>query len=128
VPASYAFGNGDDLGINISFIPPPPTGDEEIIGVPFDSGKPTCSINLLCNRNGTLKKYQIQVISKDRCSESGQFESLVANNKSLIQTDTQFLECIKKTYERKMCGIWRRLFSIKTLREIRLVSVSSAFK
>ncbi|KAL4955396.1 hypothetical protein BDW69DRAFT_160779 [Aspergillus filifer] len=40
----------------------------------------------------------------------------------LIQSDLQFLKTVRSIYEQKMCGIWRRIFSFKTLRQIRLVS------
>lgn len=88
--------------------------------------KPTCSINLLCRRNGILQKHQIQVISQARCSSPDQSENLIASNKKLIQTDAQLFEVVRKTYQKKMYGIWRRIFSLKTLREIRLVLVSFA--
>lgn len=119
-------GDPDGLGIDLSFMPPRLTCGEDKIGVPFDTKKPTCSINLLCRRDGTLQKYQVQVISKDRRLEPDQFESLVASNKGLIQTDVQFFTTIKKVYEKKMYGTWRMIFSLKTLREIRLISVSFA--
>ncbi|RJE19883.1 hypothetical protein PHISCL_07774 [Aspergillus sclerotialis] len=112
----------DKPGINLSFLPPRLTQDGDTVGKPFDTGKPTCSINLLCHRNGILQKYQVQVISKDRCAGPNQYNSLIASNKRLIKTDIQFFKAVKKTYEKEMYGIWRTLFYLKTLREIRLVS------
>lgn len=117
----------DELAIDLSSLPPHLTGDEDTVGEPFDVGKPTCSMNLLCHRNGISQKYQVQVISQDRCAGPDQYYSLIASNKRLIKTDIHFFQTVKKTYEKRMCGIWRSLFSLKALREIRLVSVCSPF-
>lgn len=119
--------DSDLVGIDLTFLPRHLRRDADAIGKPFDVGKPTCSINLLCHRNGILQKYQVQVISKDRCAGSGQFDRLVASNKRLIQTDIQFFKAVKRTYEKEMYGISRRLFSLKALREITLVWVRSPF-
>lgn len=117
--------NSHDPGIDFS-LPPQPIRDKATLELPFDVEKPTCSINLLCRRNGILQKHQIQVISQARCSSPDQFENLIASNKKLIQTDAQLFEVVRKTYQKKMYGIWRRIFSLKTLREIPLVLVSFA--
>lgn len=125
----YKSGGIDDgPGIDLTLMPPRLTHDEDTIGLPFDTGKPTCSINLLCQRDGILQKYQVMVISKDQCIGPNEFERLIARNKRLIQTDTQFFKAIKEIYEKKMYGIWRSMFSLKTLREIRLISVSFDFR
>ena len=126
-PALPASPTADGLVIDLCYLPPPLTLDGDTIGRPFDTKKPTCSISLLCNRNGFLQKYQVHVISKDRCAGPDQFDSLVARNMRLIKTDFQLFKTLKRTYEREMCDIWRKSFSLKALREIRLVSVCSTF-
>lgn len=115
----------DDVGIDLSLRPFSKLlkQDEDTAEKLFDTEKPTCSINLICQRNGFLQKYQIHVINKDRCATPDQFDSLITNVKGLIKTDSQFFKTVKRTYDKKMRGIWRRLFSLKELREIRLVSV-----
>ncbi|OQE17832.1 hypothetical protein PENSTE_c019G09469 [Penicillium steckii] len=114
----------DEVGIDLSLRPFSKLlkQDEDTAEKLFDTEKPTCSINLICQRNGFLQKYQIHVINKDRCATPDQFDSLITNVKGLIKTDSQFFKTVKRTYDKKLRGIWRRLFSLKELREIRLVS------
>ncbi|GAA88462.1 hypothetical protein AKAW_06576 [Aspergillus luchuensis IFO 4308] len=107
VPTSFGLplpnpSTADELGIDLCFLPPRLTRDGDTVGIPFDTKKPTCSISLLCHRNGFLQKYQIHVISKDRCAGLDQFDSLVTSNKRLIKTDVQFFKTVKRTYEREM--------------------------
>ena len=80
----------DDVGIDLSLHPPSKLlkQDEDTAGKPFDIDKPTCSINLICQRNGFLQKYQIHVINKDRCATHDQFDNLITNVKGFIKTDT----------------------------------------
>lgn len=126
VPVSFPLDAGGP-GVDLSSMPPRLTRDEDRFGIPFDVWKPTCSINLICHRNGALQKHQVQVIDKSRCGGQDRFESLIASSNGLIQTDEQLFERIKNIYERKMYGTWRSMFSFKTLREIRLASVSLLF-
>ncbi|KAL4791617.1 hypothetical protein BDV19DRAFT_392963 [Aspergillus venezuelensis] len=89
---------------------------------PFDVEKPTCSINLLCHRNGELQKHQIHVIHHRRCKGLEEFLKLIDDNNELISSDKQLLTTMRHIYEQEMYGVWRRIFSFKFLRRIRLVA------
>jgi hypothetical protein len=48
----------------------------------------------------------------------------LAANSNFVQTDDRFLEQVKRAYEIKMCGFWRRYLSLKSHRAFRILSVS----
>jgi hypothetical protein len=88
--------------------------------------KPTCSLNLMCYRPGyqgcVLK--QITVIGRSRyTSEEAYREALLKHKDSLISSDEDFFRALRTTYMQHMCSHWRRHFSMKTLHQIRLLSV-----
>jgi hypothetical protein len=88
--------------------------------------KPTCSLNLICYRSGTkgCELYQIQTAKQSRFKDEGAFQKALAHNPDLIVNDEQFFYALRNVYLKKMCGFWRRVFFLKTLRGIRLLSVS----
>lgn len=73
-----------------------------MLGVPSSVESPTCSVNLICHRNGNLQIFQFQVIRKEQCAEPDQFKNLIAENEALVHTDIQFLKTMRKVYE-KVC-------------------------
>jgi hypothetical protein len=87
----------------------------------------TCSLNLICYRPGSqgCVLRQIRVIQSSLCPNLHMFEGLVAANPDLVTTDQQFFERLREEYQGNMCSLTRRLFSLKTLRKIRLLSVST---
>jgi hypothetical protein len=89
--------------------------------------KPTCSLNLVCYRSGTkgCELFQIQTAKRSRYKDETAFQKAVAANPNLIVNDEQFFYALRDVYLGKMCNIWRRFFFLKTLRGIRLLSVSN---
>jgi hypothetical protein len=89
--------------------------------------KPTCTLNLVCYRSGAsgCKLHQL------RCATWARYPStldLVAARKKdpkLIISDAEFFHALRDGYRKQMCGFWRRVFFLKTLRGLRLLSVSS---
>jgi hypothetical protein len=75
--------------------------------------KPTCSLNLMCYRPGSQGciRRQIQVVEKFSEDYPG-----------MIRTDQEFFRALHREYEQHICGFWRRYLSLKTLRQIRLLS------
>jgi hypothetical protein len=93
---------------------------------PDGTPKPTCSLNLICYRPGSQGCVirQIQVVKRSLCTDGKVFGALLSTNPDLIQTDEEFFQSLQTEYSKKMCSLTRRLFSLKTLRKIRLLSVS----
>jgi hypothetical protein len=89
--------------------------------------KPTCSLNLLCYRPGyqgcVLK--QITVIGRSRYPNEDAYNKALGENKNLVSSDEEFFQSLHAAYSRQMCSFWRRHFSMKTLQQIRLLSVST---
>jgi len=91
-------------------LPPTQTATSPTID---DWSKPTCSLNLMCYRPGSQGciRRQIQVARKS----SEEYPAM-------IQTDQDFFQALHREYEQHICGFWRRYLSLKTLRQIRLLS------
>jgi hypothetical protein len=91
----------------------------------YISSHPICSL-LVCCRTGTkgLQSHQIQTVLESRFEDKEDFRNIINHNQNLISTDVQLFQALRDVYLSKMCGFWRRYFSLKTLREIRLLSVS----
>jgi hypothetical protein len=80
----------------------------------FDGlNKPTCSLNLMCYRSGSQGciRRQIQVVRK-----------WGEGYPEMIRNDQEFFQALHHEYEQHICGFWRRYLSLKTLRQIRLLS------
>lgn len=89
--------------------------------------KPTCMLNLVCYRSGMqgCELNQIYVANRNRYKLKMDFSKAVRDNPDLITDDRTFFHALRRVYLREMCGIWRRMLFLKTLRGIRLLSVSS---
>ena len=92
--------------------------------------KPTCSLNLVCYRSGGrgCEFHQIQTAKRSLFESEDKFRTALAENPELITTDTEFFQALRDVYLGKMSGFWRRAFFLKTLKGIRLLSVSKASK
>jgi hypothetical protein len=90
-----------------------------------DLDKPTCSLNLICYRPGSQGCIlrQIRVIDKKRFEALNDYHQTLKLNPGIIETDHDFFDAIRTEYTKNMCSFWRRKFSLKTLRQIRLLSV-----
>ncbi|EUC47819.1 hypothetical protein COCMIDRAFT_89190 [Bipolaris oryzae ATCC 44560] len=89
--------------------------------------KPTCSLNLMCYRSGSqgCVRRQIHVLSQARLGVSrDDYSKIVSvkNSGGLIRNDKEFFAALHREYEHHICGFWRRYLSLKTLRQIRLLS------
>lgn len=91
----------------------------------YDTDKPTCSLNLVCYRGGTegCVLRQIQTVLASRYPDKEAFELATKGNAQLIATDKRFFKDLRRMYSGEMSGMWRRWFSLKTLRGFRLLSV-----
>src|SRR5262249_17179859 len=92
----------------------------------YISTKPTCSLNLVCYRSGAAgcELYQIQVAKASRFAGNETFQKFLKDNPDILITDKEFFKALRRVYCGKMCSIWRRVFFLKTLRGLRLLSVS----
>lgn len=95
--------------------------------VHYDTSKPTCTLNLVCYRSGSkgCELHQIQTAKRSRFKSDADFQRMVDETPGLVVTDEQFFRALRTVYLDKMCGFWRRVFFLKTLRGIRLLSVSA---
>lgn len=87
--------------------------------------RPTCSLNLVCYRSGATgcKLQQIHVAEQTRFKSDHAFKAACAARPDLLTSDYALLQALRNTYLRAMCGFWRRIFFLKTLRGIRLLEV-----
>ncbi|CAO2656555.1 Nn.00g053580.m01.CDS01 [Neocucurbitaria sp. VM-36] len=87
--------------------------------------KPTCSLNLICYRPGSqgCVRRQMQVARKSHVQPQ---EKVPQQNAGLITSDEQFFLALSREYNQHICGFWRGLVSLKTLRQIRLLSYTGA--
>jgi hypothetical protein len=92
----------------------------------YDTSKPTCSLNLVCYRSGAkgCDLQQIHCLLRSRLPGDESFVAIADANPHLVHTDDQFFHEIRQLYETKMCGFFRRYFSLKTLRMFRVLAVS----
>lgn len=93
---------------------------------PSTNMKPTCMLNLVCYRSGMqgCELHQIYVANRNRYKLKRDFSKAIRDNPELITDDRAFFHALRDVYLHKMCGIRRRMFFLKTLRGIRLLSVS----
>jgi hypothetical protein len=94
----------------------------------MDSKVETRSLNLVCYRQGQqgCKSYQVQVARwrKDvRIEHEDDIHRAVAGFPQLSVTNEAFMRALRRGYEKRMCGFWSRLFSLKSPRFVRLRSV-----
>jgi hypothetical protein len=84
--------------------------------------KPTCTLNLVCYTRG-CSLSQIQVTLASKFEKEEQYKKLLAAHPKVITTDRQLFDGLRDRYRNDFCGFWRRFFSLKTLRTLRLLSV-----
>jgi hypothetical protein len=92
----------------------------------YVSTHPICALQLVCYRTGIkgCELHHIQTVLESRFEDNQDFQNTIIKNPSLISTDTKFFQALRDVYLGKMCSFWRRAFFLKTLRGIRLLSVS----
>lgn len=106
----------------------PPHGRTRRNAPGLDRGIETRSLNLVCYREGQqgCKSHQMQVARwrrRDRDASEDDLLRAVAGFPLLNVTDEALMQALRRGYENKMCGFWRRIFSLKSLRFVRLRSV-----
>jgi hypothetical protein len=91
----------------------------------YISTSPTCSLNLVCYRSRArgCKLGQIQTIAKSRFQDEAAFQKALTERPTLISSDLEFFQNLRKEYLGYMCGFWRRFFFLKTLCGFRLLQV-----
>jgi hypothetical protein len=92
----------------------------------YNTTRATCSLNLVCYRSGArgCDLQQIQCILRYNFSTDESFQTARRANKHLVHTDDEFFREMQRLYKYKMCGFFRRYFSLKTLRAFRVLAVS----
>lgn len=98
---------------------------QPVIRAAYDTSRPTCSMNLVCYRGGSggCILRQMQTALESRFSSKEAFEKMINKDSKLIATDANFFRELRCLYE-DMSGFWRRYFSLKTLRGLRILAVS----
>ena len=93
----------------------------------YVSKHPKCSLNLVCFRQGTrgCELHQIQTVLESRFESKNIFQQTVMAVPSLIYSDSELFHALRDVYKKKMCGFWRKALFLKTLRGVRLLTVSS---
>ncbi|KIW02362.1 uncharacterized protein PV09_06184 [Verruconis gallopava] len=93
---------------------------------PYDVTRPTCSLNVVCYRSGKngCELRQVQTVLASRFKNAEAFKKTCARNPQLISTDQRLFDELRRLYEKEMCGFWRRHFSLKTLRGLRVLAYS----
>jgi hypothetical protein len=92
----------------------------------YDTGRPTCSLNLVCYRSGSrgCDVQQIQCILRSKFPDDESFDATVASNPQLVSSDVQFFQEIRRRFEKNMSGLFRRYLSLKSHRTFRILAVS----
>ncbi|KAF2120307.1 hypothetical protein BDV96DRAFT_595859 [Lophiotrema nucula] len=86
--------------------------------------RPTCSLNLVCYSRG-CSMVQIRVATSTRYENDEAFKKAQQDIPGLLTTDQMLFEALTRAYWTEMCGFWRRWFSLKTLRRLRLLSYAN---
>jgi hypothetical protein len=106
-----------------STVLPPVTPEEPTV---YDVTLPSCSLMLLCYRSGPggCERKQVEVVARSRFYTIHEYNRLVKAKPELLCTDRQLFDALQDVYLEDMCSIWRRWFSLKTMRRIQLLEVS----
>ncbi|KAK4454268.1 hypothetical protein QBC34DRAFT_290524 [Podospora aff. communis PSN243] len=90
----------------------------------YNTTRATCSLNLVCYRSGAkgCDLQQIQCILRSNFPTDESFQKARRANKYLVHTDDEFFREMQRLYKYKMCGFFRRYFSLKTLRAFRVLA------
>lgn len=113
--------------------PPPPSNPVPPMGPPpqnedsptADPGEnETSNLHLLCYRTGSqgLVKRKVVVVSSSQFPSPEAYHAFVEKNDDVVTTDVELFKEMAKQYK-SMCSFWRRYLHLKTLRQIRLLSV-----
>lgn len=85
--------------------------------------RPTCSLSLVCYSRGCTMS-QIRVTKPSKYANYLDYKDAVTKTPSLVITDSQLFRTLRERYTKDICGFWRRYFSLKTLKRLRLLSVN----
>jgi len=82
-------------------------------------------LNIVCYRSGAkgCELRQLQTVLASRFKSRDGFLRACNRNPQLISTDRRLFHELRRLYEQEMCDFWRRHFSLKTLRGLRVLSV-----
>lgn len=85
----------------------------------------TCALNLLCYRSGSkgCVKRRIEVVARFRFATGAMLVSLLTRKPELITTKKRLFLALRHEYHMGMCGFWREYCSLRTLRQLRVLSV-----
>jgi len=88
--------------------------------------KPTCSINLVCYRKGAhgCKMRPIQTVLKSRIPKQASLRRMMRLHTYLVQSDKKLMEALRATCRYQTCTFWLRWFFLKTLRGVRLLTIT----
>ncbi|CAG8980873.1 hypothetical protein HYALB_00013512 [Hymenoscyphus albidus] len=129
-PRDLMFFNEPTNGVGTSTVPPVEsrfTDTEKETGDRFyDTSKPNCTLNIVCYRSGArgCQFQKLQTAREDRFKSDVEFQKNRERIPNLIYSDRQFFEALREAYLGKMCGFWRRAVFLKSLRGIRLLSIT----
>jgi hypothetical protein len=70
---------------------------------------------------------QIRVTKQSKYNFKYEYQGAVAEMPTLATTDKALFKAIRDKYSKEICGFWRRWFSLKTLKRLRLLSVLCSF-
>ena len=84
--------------------------------------RPTCSLSLLCYSRG-YEMSKVRVASREIYNAESKFRQALVKQPDLCTTDKELFIRLKAVYNKELCGFWRRWFSLKSLRSLRLLSV-----
>lgn len=100
-------------------------------GLNLDEKLERRALNLVCYRSAAqgCKAHQIQVARPRQPVDTNEVDlrEVLVDRDDLISTDERFFIALREGYERVLCSFWRRNFSLKTLRSLRLRSVYPLF-
>jgi hypothetical protein len=120
VPFSSEASTDDDISVQ----PYMNTTSQPATRAAYDTSRPTCSINLVCYRGGSggCISRQVQTALRSRFSSEEAFQKTIEKDPQLIFADAVFFRELCRLYW-DMSGFWRRYFSLKTLRGLRILAV-----
>lgn len=95
----------------------------------YDTSKSTCSLNLVCYRSGArggpcLEQVHTVLRSRFKGDDAAFRHFTEELHPEYIVDDEGLFTEMRRLYDAKMCGFFRRYFSLKSLRSFRILSVS----
>lgn len=128
-PATEVHRASDDGFGNATAFAVPGEGNARPLTPPrMDPNVETRSLNLVCYRHGRqgCSPHQIKVVRWKKDGDKVFTGLPVAVG--AITTNEAFMRALQRGYEDKMCGFWRRVFSLKSLRFVRLREVPNVLR